>query len=153
MDSNQKSSRRATLVRAGLWLFAAVIVLVAGAPAQAQTTTITYGTWKLEVKGDAAAVAAGRNNFDEYVLIEYDGITAHEMSRLGFGPIIPTTSAGAGGAINFTVNLKSRNNGETTWVGTMTTTTMTGTLAWTKGGVTYHYTFTGSPYTPVESES
>jgi hypothetical protein len=35
----------------------------------------------------------------------------------------------------------------------MTTTTMTGTLKWTKDGKVYNYTFTGVPYTPVEAES
>src|SRR3954447_13764194 len=75
-----------------LWLLAAALLAV-GLPAKAQT--ITYGTWKLTVKADAAAIAAGRNDFTEYVLIEEDGVTAHEMCRLGFGTIVPTVTAGA----------------------------------------------------------
>jgi hypothetical protein len=141
---------RSIWAKMALGVFAAM-VLMSAAPAEAQT--ITYGTWKLSVKPDAAAKAAGRDAFDEYVLIEYDGITAHEMSRLGFGTIVPTTSTDATGAINFTVNITSRNHGSAKWTGKMTTTTMTGTVEWTKDGKIYKYTFTGVPYTPVEAES
>jgi hypothetical protein len=133
-----------------LWLLAAALFAV-GLPAKAQT--ITYGTWKLTVKADAAAIAAGRNDFTEYVLIEEDGITAHEMCRLGFGTIVPTVTAGPNGSFNFTVTLTSRNQGTTKWTGNMTTTTMTGTLVWTKDGKIYNYTFTAVPFTPVEAES
>lgn len=154
--STKSLSRRSALTKTGCWL-AAVAVLTGGlAPRAAQAemiTTITYGTWKLDVKPDAAAKAAGRNFFEEYVLIESDGITAHEMCRLGFGTIQPIVTAGAGGAINFTVDISSRNHGSAKWTGTMTATTMTGTLQWTKDGKIYNYTFTGAPYTPVESES
>ena len=48
---------------------------------RATTTGITYGTWKLSVTADAAAKAAGRDDFTEYVLIEADGIT------ISHGPI------------------------------------------------------------------
>ena len=94
------------------------------------------------MKADAAAIAAGHNDFTEYVLIEEDGITAHEMCRLGFGTIVPTVTAGPNGSFNFTVTLTSRNQGTTKWTGNMTTTTVTGTLVWTKDGKTYNYTFT-----------
>jgi hypothetical protein len=100
------------------------------------------------VKPDAAGVTAGRNAFEEYVLIEDDAITAMEMSRLGFGPILPTLGTDASGAITFTVNLTSKNHGTCTWSGKMTSTTMTGTLVWNRDGKTYNYTFTGTPYTP-----
>jgi hypothetical protein len=117
--------------------------------ARAAGPTITTRNWKLDVKPDAAAVIAGRSPFEEYVLIEDDQVTAFEMARLGFGPILPTLSAGSvAGSINFTVNLTSRNHGSCVWSGTMTATTMNGTLKWTKDGTTYNYTFTGVPYTP-----
>jgi hypothetical protein len=51
------------------------------------------------------------------------------------------------------VNLTSRHHGSTKWVGNMTLTRMTGTLAWTRDGKVYNYVFTGVPYTPVEAES
>jgi hypothetical protein len=116
-------------------------------------TAVTYGTWKLSVKADAATVAAGLHDFNEYVTIDYDGITAQEMSRMGFGPILPVTSSGAGGSMNFTVELSSESQGKTVWTGNMTSTTMTGNLNWTKNGKVYTYTFTGAPFTPVEAES
>jgi hypothetical protein len=116
--------------------------------ASAEFTTSLNGTWRLQVKPDAAAVTGGRDAFEEYVLIEDEAITAHEMSRLGFGPILPTLGVDATGAITFTVNLTSKNHGTCTWSGKMTTATMTGTLVWNKNGKTYNYTFTGTPYTP-----
>ena len=53
----------------------------------------------------------------------------------------------------FTVTLNSRYNGSCTWTGNMTTTTLTGTVQWSRDGKTYNYTFTGVPFTPVEAES
>jgi hypothetical protein len=134
---------------------AAVAILAGGLPARGETLvpTITYGTWQLIVKADNAAKLAGRNDFEEYVLIEHDGITAHEMSRLGFGTIVPTTGLDLLGLITFTVNISSRHHGTCKWEGTMGVSTMSGTLVWTKDGKTYNYTFTGKPYTPVEAES
>lgn len=144
------TTRRAVAAKAGLWLLTvAVLATAPGAAAQ----SITYGTWKLEVVPDAAAKAAARDPFTEYVLIEEDGITAHEMCRLGFGTIVPTTGVDSAGLITFTVNLTSRHNGSCKWTGKMSTTTMTGTLQWTIDGKTYNYTFTGKPFTPVEAES
>jgi hypothetical protein len=129
----------------------AAVLLGAAQSARAQFTAvpvITTRNWKMDVKPDAAAVVAGRNAFEEFVLIEDDQITAFEMSRLGFGPILPSLSAGTSGAINFTVTLTSRNHGTCVWAGSMTATTLNGTLKWTRDGVTYNYTFTGVPYTP-----
>jgi hypothetical protein len=128
---------------------AAVLNTAQSARAQfSAVPVITTRNWKMDVKPDAAAAVAGRNAFEEFVLIEDDQITAFEMSRLGFGPILPTLSAGTNGAINFTVTLTSRNHGSCTWTGSMTATTLNGTLKWTRDGVTYNYTFTGVPYTP-----
>jgi hypothetical protein len=154
MRNTQRISRFGQLHRAVCGLVA-VAVLMAGLPvhADSSSTAITYGTWQLIVKADTATINAGRNDFEEYVLIEHDGISAHEMCRLGFGPIHPTTSAGPAGSINFTVILNSRHHGSTRWVGNLTSTRMTGTLAWTKDGKVYNYTFTGVPFTPVECES
>lgn len=145
------TSRRGRMCPAALWAVAAALVLASASSANAQT--ITYGTWKLTVTPDAAAKAQGRDLFTEYVLIEEDGVTAHEMCRLGFGTIVPVTSAGPNGSTNFTVNLNSRYHGTVKWTGNMTATTMTGTLQWTKDGKTYNYTFSGTPFTPPEAES
>jgi hypothetical protein len=147
-------TRRGMLKRM-LCCLAAVAVLTGGIPVRADLTVpvITYGTWQLIVKADDAAKAAGRHDFEEYVLIEYDGITAHEMSRLGFGTIEPATGLDALGLITFTVNISSRHHGNCKWSGTMAATSMWGTLVWTKDGKTYNYTFKGAPYTPVEAES
>jgi hypothetical protein len=149
------TTRRTFLTRLTRTALAAILLATAmpATPARATTTGVAYGTWKLSVKADAAAKAAGRDDFTEYVLIEYDGVTAHEMSRMGFGTIDPTLTAGPNGSVNFTVNLSSRYNGSCTWAGNLTTTTMTGTLQWTRDGRTYNYTFTGVPFTPVEAES
>jgi hypothetical protein len=149
--------------KAGRCLLAAAI-LAAGTPAldnaafadyatSTPTTAITFGTWKLVVKADTATAAAGLHDFNEYVTIDYDGITAQEMSRMGFGPILPVTSSGPSGSMNFTVELSSEGQGKTVWTGNMTSTTMTGTLSWAKNGKTYTYTFKGAPFTPVEAES
>jgi len=150
------TATRRTLISRVARTALAALVLAAALPvssARATTTGIPYGTWKLAVSADAAAKAAGRDDFTEYVLIEADGITAHEMSRMGFGTIDPTVTAGPSGSMNFTVNISSRYNGSCTWTGNMTTTTMTGTLKWVRDGKTYNYTFTGVPFTPVEAES
>jgi hypothetical protein len=155
MKGTPGTTMRGILKRA-ICLLAAAAVLTATTPAHGDLSivpTITYGTWQLMVKPDTAAANAGRHAFEEYVLIEYDGITAHEMSRLGFGTIVPTTGLDALGLITFTVNISSRHHGSCTWKGTMGVASMSGTLVWTKDGKTYNYTFTGKPYTPVEAES
>ena len=137
--------------RMGLLALVVVAVLLGSAQsARAQVTlpVITTRNWKIDVVPDAAAKIGGRLQYEDYVYIEDTQITAFELNRLGFGPIMPTIGVDATGAITFSASLTSRANGSVTMSGVMTATTLSGTAKWTKDGVTYNYTFTGVPYTP-----
>jgi hypothetical protein len=128
---------------------------IAAPPGEAAVTAIPTGCWQLIVTPDDAAIAEGRNPFEEYVMIETGNITAQEMSRLGFSPSTGTASKNALGQTTFNVTLKSGTQGTATWTGTFLSSTMvTGTLVWVKDGQTYNYTYTGTIYTPpVDVES
>ena len=135
----------------GAMVVAVLVIIGAARTASAETAVpvITTRHWKLDVKPDAAALVAGRDAYEEYVFIEDDQITAFELARLGFGPILPSLGMDATGAITFTVNLTSRTQGSVSISGKMTATTMSGTVKWTKDGKVYNYTFNGVPYTPA----
>jgi hypothetical protein len=144
------------------------MVLGAAVPASAQVvtaplTTLAFvgeGTWKCAVTPDAAAVAKGRGKFTEYVLVDSNrevSVVPHELSRQGFEmttiSAVPNTSTGV---TTFSVAFNSRENGTLNVNGTVTLTTLSGTLVWTaKDGKVYNYTFSGVPYTPnaVDSEN
>ena len=139
--------------RTGLVIMAVAVLLGGAATASAETTTlpvISSRHWKCQVTPDAAAKLAGRDAYEEYVFIEDDQATAFELARLGFPPILPTLGTDATGAITYTVNLSSRAHGTVVISGKLTSTTMSGTLKWTKDGKVYNYTFTGVPYTPAD---
>jgi hypothetical protein len=118
---------------------------------------IPTGSWRLVVTPDDAAVSAGRDPFEEFVLIESTSdITAQEMCRLGFYPAKGKAGTNVAGQTTFTVTLKSTWQGSVTWSGTFeSSTVVSGTLAWVRpDGVTYNYTFTGTTFTPpVDVES
>ena len=140
--------------RMGLWVVA-VAVLCGGAATASATEAETVPVissrhWKCQVTPDAAAKLAGRDAYEEYVFIEDDQVTAFELARLGFPPINPTIGVDSTGAITYTVSLKCNLQGTVVISGKLTSTTMSGTLKWTKDGKTYNYTFTGVPYTPAE---
>ena len=119
-------------------------------PATSTTTTATYPTsWELTVTPDSVAKAAGRDAFVERVMFDSLGYTAEVMSAMGFTPKAATINASG----VFSVTLVSDHHGSMLWNGTVTTTSVTGTIAWTKGGTTYKYTFTGVPFTPEPAES
>ena len=125
----------------------------AGGTAAAAAPVIPTGCWRLVVTPDAAAILQGRSEFEEYVTFESTGITAQEMSRLGFSPSGGTASTNAAGQTTFTVVLTSNSHGTATWSGTFGTNTVSGTLKWVKDGKTYNYTYTGGPHTPEDVES
>jgi hypothetical protein len=112
------------------------------------------GTWKLAVVADAAAKSAGRSDFTEFVTIDGLGYTGQEITRLGFTPVTPSTGTNLLGETTFSVTMDSGSHGQWKASGNFNLlyTTMTGTLLWTKEGVTYKYTFTGVRYTPAASE-
>ena len=149
---NQLAARRANLAR----LAVAVFVLLGAAPvasAQLYVSGPVDGNWKMRITPDAAAKAAGREAFNEYITIDGAGFTGMETSRLGFDPA-PTTVSILPLGINFTVVMKSANHGECTSVGAfnLLNTAFSGTLTWVVDGVTYKYTYTGERHTPTAEE-
>ena len=136
---------------------APVAPAVAAPPDPMAPVVIPTGCWRLVVTPDDAALAAGRDAFEEYVMIESTAdITAQEMSRLGFTPAKGTGAKNVGGQTTFTVVLQSNCHGRATWTGTFVSSTLvTGNLAWLRpDGVTYNYSYTGTTYTPaVDPES
>jgi hypothetical protein len=148
---NQLAARRANLARLAVGVF---VLLGAAQGASAQLTVGPVdGTWKMRITPDAAAKAAGREAFDEYITIDGYGFTGMETSRLGFDPA-PTSTSLVGGCINFTVVMTSANYGQATSVGAfnLLNTAFSGTLTWVLNGVTYKYTYTGERYTPTAPE-
>ena len=59
-----------------------VAALLFAAPA-ARATTALPPTWKVNVTADAAAKAAGRHDFVEYIVIEASSFTGEQICRLG----------------------------------------------------------------------
>ena len=141
--------------RVGALVVLAAVLCGGATPAFGQTTSLGLPPhWKIDVKPDAAAVLAGRLPYIDYLMIEDTQVTSFELNRLGFGPILPSVSAGALGAYNFTVSLKSGTHGTMDISGVINATTISGTAKWTKDGKIYMYTFSGVPYTPdVDPES
>src|SRR5688572_12042717 len=91
------AARRGQLARlalAGVVLFGAAPMVIAETVSIIPMTTTTSpvdGTWKMTIVPDAAAKAAGRDQFDEYCTIDGLGYTGMEICRLGFNPATPTT--------------------------------------------------------------
>jgi hypothetical protein len=151
--------RLARLAMAGVVVLIPAPAAVAEVLPSTSTTALLYttadGAWKVNMVADAAAKAAGRADFVEYVTIDGLGFTGMEMCRLGFNPDkSPVTGTNALGETTFSVTMLSASHG--TWKATgnfnIAYTTMTGTLTWTKDGVAYKYTFTGARYTPAPEE-
>ena len=152
-----KPIERKTIGRGAALAVLAAVLLGTSAPAfgQITTTLAVEPHWKLQVKPDAAAIVAGRLPYEDYIMVEDVSVTSFELNRLGFGSFTPSISLGAGGAIIFSVSLKSNLQGTVDISGTMVAGTMSGSAKWTKpDGKVYNYTFTGVPYTPaVDPES
>ena len=151
-----KRGKLARLALAGVVLFGAAPMVIAETTSIVTTTTASPvdGTWKMTVVPDAAARAAGRDQFDEYVTIDGFGYTGMEICRLGFNPATPTTGLNAAGCITFTAVMSSKDHGTVTSTGSfnLLNTQMSGSLKWVKDGVTYNYTYTGARYTPAASD-
>ena len=134
-------------------LVVAVVVLVAAAPIVfGETTTLPTaptGCWKLIITADAAAKAAGRDDFIEYVYFEGMTFDGQEIARLGFDPGPITAGVNALGQTTFSVTLRSGSQGTVVSSGLYLITSMSGTMTWTRpDGKVYKYNFTGAPYTP-----
>jgi hypothetical protein len=111
--------------------------------------TMPTGCWKLTITADAAAKAAGRDDFFEYVYFQGTTFDGQEIARLGFDPGPITGGVNAAGQTTFSVTLKSNSQGTVVASGLYLVTTMSGTLTWTRpDGKVYTYNFTGLPYTP-----
>jgi hypothetical protein len=159
-----KALRISNLGRTTKWARVALVgaaLVAAASPALGDllgsgTTTLTAavpsaptGCWKFTIVADAAAKLAGRDNFFEYVYFEGTTFDGQEMARLGFDPGPVTGGINALGQTTFSVTIKSASSGTVVASGLYLTTTMTGTLVWTKpDGKVYNYTFTAAPYTP-----
>jgi hypothetical protein len=143
------AARRSNLTRLAVY----VVLLVAAAPlamADPLAPSPADGTWKLTVTADAAAKAAGRDDFFEYVTIDGLGYTGSEIARLGFAPVTPTTGINGSGQTTFSVAMTSAGHGQWNASGyfNLAFTQMNGTLNWIKDGQTYKYNFVGVRYTP-----
>ena len=144
--------------RATGWMraaLAAVALMVMAPAAFGQVTalpTMPTGCWKMVLTPDAAAKAAGRDAFEEYIFFEGMTFTGQEMARLGFDPGNITGGVNAAGQTTFSVTITSHSWGSAVSSGIYMTTSMSGTLQWTQpSGKVYTYTFTAAPYTPDPS--
>ena len=133
-------------------LFIATVALIAmsqSAFGQLALPTAPTGCWKLVVTADAAAKAAGRDDFIEYVYFQGNTFDGQEIARLGFDPGPITAGVNGLGQTTFSVTLVSGSQGTVVANGLYLVTSMSGTLKWTRpDGRVYTYNFTGAPYTP-----
>ena len=132
-------------------VFVAALALMAmsqSAFGQLAVGSMPTGCWKMTITADAAAKAAGRLDFYEYVYFEGMTFDGQEIARLGFDPGPITGGVNALGQTTFSVTLKSNTQGTVVSTGIYLTTSMSGTLTWTRpDGRVYTYNFTGVPYT------
>ena len=106
-------------------------------------------TWAVTVTPDAAAKAAGRNEFVEYIVIEATSFSGEQICRLGMEQTALGVTAGTpSGTYNVTCTMRSNTQGVVTFTGTINNTLMQGTLSWTIGTKVYNYSYKGVPFTP-----
>ena len=131
---------------------ALIVPAVSGQVAPTTTTllpTMPTGCWKMLLTPDAAAKAAGRDAFEEYIYFEGNTFTGQEMARLGFEPGNITGGVNALGQTTYSVTIKSNFHGTAVSSGIYLVTSMTGTLTWTRpDGKVYVYNYTSAPHTP-----
>ena len=131
--------------------FAAALFVGAG-EARAQLAPLPP-FWQVSVRGDAAASAAGRLDFVEFITCDATSFTGQEIARLGF---VQTSLSAVPNALGQTIvdcTMTSATWGTVKFNATVTPTSLSGTMTWTQGAKIYAYNFTGVPYTPVEIES
>jgi hypothetical protein len=135
----------------GLFLFGAALLGVTSS-AKAQVAPSLPPTWKVNVTGDAAAKAAGRKDFVEFVYIESTSFSGDQICKLGMQQTALSLTAGTTtGTYNVSCTMHSNTQGDVTFAGTVSSTQMSGTISWVIGGTTYTYTYNGVPYTPDPS--
>ena len=134
---------------AGMVVFAAA--LFGAAPsAKAQVALGLPPTWAVTVTPDAAAKAAGRNEFVEYIVIDSSSFTGEQICRLGMEQTALSCAPAVlpVGTYNVSCTMKSNSQGTVTFTGTVSNTLMQGTLSWTIGTKVYNYSYRGVPFTP-----
>ena len=134
----------------GVAVFAAA--LLAGANS-ARAQVALPPSWQVSVKPDPAATTAGRLSFTEYIWCESTSFTGQEIARLGFVTQSLTATPGALGATIVDCTMFSATWGTVKFTATVDSTSMTGTMTWTRGTTVYTYNFSGVPYTPVAIDS
>jgi hypothetical protein len=134
---------------AGFLVVAAGLLGVAPS-AKAQVALGLPPTWKVTVTPDAAAKAAGRSAFVEYIVIDATSFSGEQICRLGMQQTALSCSPAVlpVGTYNVSCTMTSNTQGTASFTGTVSNTLMQGTLSWTTGGKTYAYTYTGAPFTP-----
>jgi hypothetical protein len=132
-------------------MFAAALFVGAG-QAKAQMAPLPP-VWQVSVKPDAAETAVGRQDFAEFIWCDSTSFTGQEIARLGFSTTSLTALPTGTGATNVDCTMTSAAWGTVKFTATVDSTSLKGTLTWTRGTTVYAYTFTGVPYTPVNVES
>jgi len=132
----------------GILVFAAALLGIASS-AKADLTSPFPATWKVNVTAGAAAKAAGRADFVEYIYCDATGFSGEQICRLGMQQTVLNVTAGTPtGTYNVTCTMVSNNYGTISFTGTVSNTAMSGNITWTIGGTAYAYTYSGVPYTP-----
>jgi hypothetical protein len=128
-----------------------MVVLAAalfGAAPNAKAQTLPTA-WKVTITADAAAKAAGRNDFVEYIWIESTSFSGEQICRLGMEQTALGVTVGApAGTYNVTCTMRSNTQGTVNITGTINNTLMQGTFTWTIGTKVYTYSYRGVPFTP-----
>src|SRR2546421_5463870 len=134
---------------AAVTMFAAALFVGAG-QAKAQVAPAPLPpAWQVSVKADAAGTAVGRQDFAEFIWCDSTSFTGQEIARLGFSTTSLTALPTGTGTTNVDCTMTSATWGTVKFTATVDSTSLKGTLTWTRGTTVYAYTFTGVPYTPV----
>lgn len=138
--------------RLGVLMFAAA--LFAAAPEATAQALPPPAAWNLTVKADAAAKAAGRYDFQEEIQYDATTCTSGQISKLGMSTTAFSSILNVTGEYVVDWTMNSNMHGTIVLNAVIGTNTLTGTMAWTRDGKVYNYTFSGTKFTPpAESES
>jgi hypothetical protein len=139
---------------AGVVMFGAALLGVAP-KAIGQVAPALPPAWKVDVTASASAKADGRKDFVEYIYIESTSFTGDQICKLGMVQTsLSMTAAATPGVYNVTCTMQSNTQGTASFTGTVSNTSMSGTVTWIIGAKTYTYIYSGVPFTPaVDPES
>src|SRR3954470_10373767 len=113
--------------------------------AQNRTLNDTFtGKWKVTMSPDEAAAKAGEKEFADTLVFTGDKFVAEACKKYGFDAVTYDSDTRRFGPATFTAEPKSEKEGKAKWTGTVTGSSISGEMTWTKkDGTELHYSYKG----------